>query len=97
MVSFYRFKTELEFIQEYGESWRHIYSLDWSRDMDYLFGLPVPESAFDEHGQLIKHKRVPLYPELTNEFKNGWYLRHNIIKPAEHIQQILNYKLCIRV
>lgn len=34
----YRFKTEDEFIKEYGEQWRDNIDYGWDSGMDYLFG-----------------------------------------------------------
>jgi len=39
----YRFKTEAEFIKEFGERWRfQKIRSGWNNDMDYLFGIPYP-------------------------------------------------------
>jgi hypothetical protein len=35
-----RFKTEAEFVKEFGEDWRHTGDKRWNKAMDYLFGLP---------------------------------------------------------
>jgi hypothetical protein len=37
-----RFKTEAEFVKEFGKDWRHTGDKEWNNDgvMDYLFGLP---------------------------------------------------------
>lgn len=38
----WRIKTEREFIQDYGESWRaRLSAPSWVTDMDYLFGKPI--------------------------------------------------------
>jgi hypothetical protein len=40
----WRIKTEREFIQDYGESWRNkLRSPSWVADMDYLFGKPLSD------------------------------------------------------
>jgi hypothetical protein len=51
-TDYLRFKTEQEFIDEYGDNWRMDVNWNLYGDMDYLFGLPLPKSFkyenFDE-------------------------------------------------
>ena len=44
-----RFKTEAEFVKEFGEGWRHTGDKKWNKDgeMDYLFGLPCKPEWVD--------------------------------------------------
>ena len=44
-----RFKTEAEFIKEFGEDWRHTGDKRWNKygEMDYLFGLPCKPEWVD--------------------------------------------------
>ena len=44
MEYLYRFKTEEEFLNEFGPHWRNVVSCKWhpDGDMDYLFGLVYP-------------------------------------------------------
>lgn len=64
----YRFKTEKEFIKEFGHNWRQTITKDglpnWADDgMQHLFGKPFP---FTEN-QLNKSSFNPL------SFNNRWY------------------------
>jgi len=36
----YRFKTEGEFIREFGPDWRHRVACSFPRTMDFLLGMP---------------------------------------------------------
>lgn len=38
----YRFKTEKEFIFEYGSNWRYIVNFNYQGNMDYLCGKSLP-------------------------------------------------------
>ena len=75
----YRFKTEEEFIEEFGECW-HPDNIDWSYpEMNYLFGTPFPYDNVIEiryilglnswcvsESMLIKNKRTkPNYKPKT--------------------------------
>jgi hypothetical protein len=77
----YRFKTEQEFINEYGGKFRYNYYLDiqiqscWSENMDYLFGklYPFVISEFD-----LKNKLLYMDDYLIKSFM----LTKNVIKPT---------------
>lgn len=43
-----RFKTEAEFIQEYGLDWRNNVPYFWDKQMDYLLGQDIVESRIDK-------------------------------------------------
>ncbi len=43
-----RFKTEAEFIQEYGLDWRNNVPYNWGKQMDYLLGQDIVESRIDK-------------------------------------------------
>lgn len=40
----YRFKTEKEFIEEFGVNWRNEVRYMWVNGMDYLLGTEIPSS-----------------------------------------------------
>ena len=40
----YRFKTEKEFIEEFGVNWRNKVRYMWVNGMDYLLGTEIPSS-----------------------------------------------------
>jgi hypothetical protein len=52
----YRFKTEEELVQEFGEGWRAKISVPWnfSGQMDYLLGSPLSE----EHNKLANQAQT---------------------------------------
>ena len=61
----YRFKTEEEFLEEYGERW-HPDDIDWSYpEMNYLFGTPFPHDNFIESGYTLG--------------LNNWYVSKNML------------------
>ena len=43
-----RFKTEAEFIQEYGLDWRNNVPYIWGKQMDYLLGQDIVKSRIDK-------------------------------------------------
>ena len=45
----YRFKTEAEFEEEYGDSWYEEIEHGWDDCMDYLFGQPLPDQFLSEY------------------------------------------------
>jgi len=38
----YRFKTEEEFLKEFGRNWRSLVAFSWVGSMDFLFGKDYP-------------------------------------------------------
>ena len=48
----YRFKTEKEFIQDFGDSWRSKIICGWHRDMEKYFGQEIVMKEY--FGQIIK-------------------------------------------
>lgn len=86
----YRFKTEEEFIKEYGDDWLYIisrYSPNWCPQMDVFFGKYFP---FDEHE--LNQKIDNEYPIIgrwdtgNDSWCIGWYML------TESTPLIPNYK-----
>jgi hypothetical protein len=81
----YRFKTNQEFIEEYGENWINS-GIDWNdgNEMDYLFGQDYP-FFIDEHDNL---------PKLSNTNPNisfgDWTISWDMLTP--NIIKKPNYK-----
>jgi hypothetical protein len=72
----YRFKTKQEFIDEYGEDFRHI--CNWCTDggMDYLYGKPYPFIKVNVNIKLISI--------------DGWYISIDMLTLNE--EKIPDYK-----
>jgi len=51
----YRFKTEKEFIKEYGDNWRRENPIFWNTEMDYLLGTPFKITVIE--GKIEYHIR----------------------------------------
>ena len=81
-----RFKTEQEFIDEFGEDWRYKRfgenGLPWPLPMDYLFGNPH-NGTFEESGwaispDMLTDKALPEKPDAyifsINEYYNRYYV-----------------------
>ena len=47
----YRFKTEEEFLEEFGERWRREIKMSWvgSGEMDYLLGKPLDSFEYERN------------------------------------------------
>lgn len=83
----WRFKTEQEFIDEFGDDWRR--SLNWLRgsdNMDYLFGKPVTNPNFD--GENLPPTRFDTAEELGIDSggDNTWYLNSNMFTKIDYDQ-----------
>ncbi len=69
----YRFKTEEEFIKEYGENWRDY--TDWNShgEMDYLFGKKLdqdfPENSYD----------MVIEDHEDDTWYNTWYINRKML------------------
>ena len=52
----YRFKTEEEFIKEYGNGWRRIVRYSWVEAMDWAFGRTIENkerNRLEQHGNIV--------------------------------------------
>jgi hypothetical protein len=67
-----RFKTKQEFVNEYGGKWEG--KVEWSSNMDYLFGLPFNQKPDDEY---------ELYPILTDG-EYFWWVTEEMITHTPH-------------
>jgi hypothetical protein len=73
-----RFKTEEEFINEYGEQWRN--SVDWKiPEMNYLFGIKVPDKFAQS---LINNNTIRLRSQ-TWEERESWTIYPYMVKDDE--------------
>jgi hypothetical protein len=62
-----RFKTEAEFVKEFGEDWRHTGDKRWNKAMDYLFGLPCNPEWIG--------KLESIHPEKCKQRGHRWTIR----------------------
>lgn len=54
----YRFKTEKEFEEEFGNTWMNIITNEWNEEMDYLFGREITYEDWNNiqtNGSFYKH------------------------------------------
>jgi hypothetical protein len=74
----YRFKTESEFIQEFGHDWRRVVSFNYDGEMDYLIGtdVNVPINCIDTNGNIIK--TFQLY--CPHSFYGNWAISSEMVK-----------------
>lgn len=88
----YRFKTEKEFVVEYGIRWKECSGF-WNPfgKMDYLFGLPVPDECFDDNGQL-KVDLYNLYPEKAFNGYN-WTVYSEMVTPIKEQEKTITVNL----
>ena len=65
-----RFKTEQEFIKEFGINWGYIIEYCWNSKgkMDYLFGMPIPDAEAEQ---------------LFSLGKDGWHISKVMVTDAE--------------
>lgn len=76
----YRFKTEDEFIADYGIDWRSIISWNPDGEMDYLFGqdlLSIDKEKTDDlliHGIVNSRGFVMMLSS-----NNGWYVQKEML------------------
>jgi hypothetical protein len=87
----YRFKTEAEFIEEYGENWRDIVNnLDdvntWNDEMDYLFGKEFP--YIDK--KIIYDRPYPMFGYFRDDNNKVWGVSWYMLTP--NIPKIPTYK-----
>jgi len=80
----YRFKTEKEFLEEYGENWRNTPNPYWSRaysGMDVLLGTIYPYTE-DELNKNDRPRSEKFTDKNGHDWAIGWWmLTKNIIKP----------------
>ena len=84
----WRFKTEQEFIDEFGDEWRR--QLGWlmgSKNMDYLYGKAVTNPTFD--GAYFLPRSFDTAEELGIDSggDNTWFLTKEMFKKIENEQQ----------
>ena len=72
----YRFKTEQEFIKEFGHRW--IYEVGWNDDnqMDYLFGQPYPFNVNEDD-------YLPFIEDNHNGYHDIWSINWNMLTKNE--------------
>jgi len=56
MKTIYRFKTEKEFVEQYGSNWRVVVGWTTSNYMDYLFGNSISKESFNKVNKLKTSK-----------------------------------------
>ena len=65
-----RFKTEAEFIQEFGLDWRNKVPYNWGKQMDYLLGQDIVKSRIDK--SIDKKYYLDYYAFSYKDINNGW-------------------------
>jgi hypothetical protein len=83
----YRFKTEQEFIESYGEKWGMVIKINgpnWCSDMDYLFGKLFP---FTKDKLNFKDSKYPIHDRWQD--RDNWLISWKML--TKNIQ-IPNYK-----
>jgi hypothetical protein len=74
----YRFKTEEEFIKEFGEDWRHsLGDAFWVDNMNIFFGTDL-KYVLDE--DYLKVKVNELNKLMYNKLYNNYYITGHMIK-----------------
>ena len=76
-----RFKTEEEFIKEYGKNWLSNSNIHWNDEgeMDYLFGTPIKiKGKLDDYDNYTEVTRI-----LRKEGGNVWFIYKNMLKQLE--------------
>jgi len=68
-----RFKTEAEFVKEYGKYWRER-RVAWNRKMDYLFGLPCEP-------EWVGHKQG-MHPDKCPSKELIWWVSQDMVTTA---------------
>lgn len=61
----YRFKTEKEFIEQYGKNWRTAVTCGWSTDMDKMLGKPMKQLDDFDNKELV--------------YINNWFISRDMI------------------
>ena len=64
----YRFKTEEEFIQEYGDNWRRTNPVFFSPDMDYLLGIDFVKKITIGFKKGQRHINVPRQSDSIEDY-----------------------------
>lgn len=72
----YRFKTEQEFIQEFGQQWKNIIMFGWNVKMNKFFGAILPYEPTPEQ-LLKKSNKDPL--TFLDEYYN-WTISWDMVK-----------------
>lgn len=65
-----RFKTEAEFIQEFGLDWRNKVPYNWGKQMNYLLGQDIVESRIDK--SIDKKYYLDYYAFSYKDINNFW-------------------------
>lgn len=65
----FRFKTEQEFLDEFGPEWREAVSFNYYGSMDYLLGkqVRVPIGSLDRSGNIVKGFKIK-----TKKYHGYW-------------------------
>jgi len=61
-----RFKTEQEFIDDYGDNWKT--TVDWKKGMDYLFGKKIEKNDSNLFNFFEKNPNIGGYFNVSNNF-----------------------------
>lgn len=83
----YRFKTEAEFIKEFGKKWQKKLYENWNsrNEMDYLFGQPYPYYIKKYNIYHILYLIRPRH--LCRNSKTIWYISWDMLT-----ENVPNYK-----
>ena len=80
----YRFKTEQEFINEFGWNWRYLVYLKFTTPMDYLLGTEIPNDKYlvhkDSKGRIdLNDNRKVFFLGGYNTF-NSYFISNQMLK-----------------
>lgn len=75
----YRFKTEKEFIKEYGHNWINVVGWNDDNQMDYLFGQPYPFNVTK------RDEGLPNINYVDDGFYDYWYINWKMLTNNEPI------------
>lgn len=75
----YRFKTEEEFIKEFGESWRRIVQCSFTREMNYLLGTDLNEEYYYLADHFFNKNRESGYFEIYDG-RGNWNITIGMLK-----------------
>ena len=84
----YRFKTEEEFIKEFGDNWRCSIDIFWITEMDYLIGTEYPHDI-----DINKYtKEIPSINRRNNMY-DRWAISKKFITEKQKIPDYSPRKL----
>ncbi len=86
-----RFKTEEEFIKEYGEEW-HRQGVEWSEKMDCLFGRVIKDHQYDKMKDVLTGYRSSATIDCETGYWTieSWMLTEEEMDRTAHIERIRN-------